>query len=83
MKGRRRKPLLRLGSYKPMTFRSWVVDSSYTEYAKFVQKLEKNLKNKKEFETVSKLYHEMKQKYESEIFKINIELSDVVPECGH
>ena len=26
VKGRRRKPLLRLGSYKPMTFRSWVVD---------------------------------------------------------
>ena len=29
MKGRRRKPLLRLGSYKPMTFRSWVVDTNY------------------------------------------------------
>ncbi len=29
MKGRRRKPLLRLGSYKPMTFRSWVVDEVY------------------------------------------------------
>nr|DAH47667.1 MAG TPA: protein of unknown function DUF4734 [Caudoviricetes sp.] len=26
IKGRRRKPLLRLGSYKPITFRRWVVD---------------------------------------------------------
>lgn len=26
IKDRRRKPILRLGSYKPMTFRSWVVD---------------------------------------------------------
>ncbi len=26
MKGRRHKPLLRLGSYKPTTFRWWVVD---------------------------------------------------------
>ena len=26
IKGRRCKPLIRLGSYKPMTFRSWVVD---------------------------------------------------------
>ena len=26
MKGRRRKPLVRLGSYKPTTFRWWVVD---------------------------------------------------------
>ena len=26
VKGRRSYPLLRLGSYKPMTFRSWVVD---------------------------------------------------------
>ena len=25
-KGRRRKPILRLGSYKPTTFRWWVVD---------------------------------------------------------
>ena len=24
------KPLVRLGSYKPMTFRSWVVDYLYT-----------------------------------------------------
>ena len=27
IKGRRRKPLLRLGSYKPITFRWWVVDT--------------------------------------------------------
>ena len=27
VKGRRRKPLVRLGSYKPTTFRWWVVDS--------------------------------------------------------
>ena len=27
VKGRRCKPLVRLGSYKPMTFRSWVVDT--------------------------------------------------------
>lgn len=28
MKGRRCKPLLRLGSYKPITFRGWVVDDT-------------------------------------------------------
>lgn len=27
VKGRRRKPLLRLGSYKPMAFRPWAVDT--------------------------------------------------------
>ena len=31
VKGRRHKPLVRLGSYKPMTFRSWVVDLAVLE----------------------------------------------------
>lgn len=30
MKGRRRKSLVRLGSYKPTTFRQWVVDFRYS-----------------------------------------------------
>lgn len=36
VKGRRRKPFVRLGSYKPTTFRWWVVDSSKTKGANFV-----------------------------------------------
>ena len=45
IKGRRRKPFVRLGSYKPTTFRWWVVDkgaynslsSSYEIVLKYVE----------------------------------------------
>ena len=53
MKGRRRKPLLRLGSYKPMTFRSWVVDYAMPmrlmgyDYGSYKKQYDKNAKQYK------------------------------------
>lgn len=38
VKGRRRKPLVRLGSYKPTTFRWWVVDRGDKKVSKMAKK---------------------------------------------